>query len=53
MEGFYRQKLGSMRKLLAKEKKLLFQVKSPFFGEGQQGSCQAGDLTSVDQEFLD
>lgn len=32
MEGFYKQKLGRTRKLSAKDKKVLFQAGSPFFG---------------------
>lgn len=35
MEGFYRQKPGGMRKLLAKEKKGLFEARLPFLRERQ------------------
>ena len=45
--------MGGTRKLLAKEKKGLFQSRAPFFGGSVGGACQADYLSSVDQKIPD
>ena len=53
-EGFYRQKLGGARTLLAKEEKGLFQARPHpgVGGEGGEGCYHAGYPDSVDNSSL-
>ena len=53
MEGFYRQREGGARKLLAKEKKELFEARSSsILGGSKQQESYADYLTSADQVYL-